>query len=91
MHVLQGRSIDAIAKTKGSSPWRPSESVAVDVDPSASLLGTRDSPDWFNDEQTQQTTIMHHQDQQLEAVHGTVRNIRTMAHTMGTELEDHNV
>ncbi|KAJ1973373.1 hypothetical protein H4R35_004152 [Dimargaris xerosporica] len=79
------------AQNKEPSPWRPSESVAVDVDPSASLLGTRDNSNWFSDEQAQQTAIMQHQGQQLEAVHGTVRNIRTMAHTMGSELEDHNV
>ncbi|KAJ1925045.1 hypothetical protein IWQ60_004826 [Tieghemiomyces parasiticus] len=61
---------------------------------SAASLLPRDalrSSNWMEDEQQHQTTIIRHQDEQLDSVMGTVQNIRRMAGTMGNELEDHNV
>ncbi|KAJ1659099.1 hypothetical protein IWQ61_001761 [Dispira simplex] len=75
--------------------------VVVDVSPAPRSTSTthglwddpevsqNDSP-WFDDEHHQQTTILRQQDQHLDSVMGTVQNIRSMAHTMGNELEDHN-
>ncbi|KAJ1980472.1 hypothetical protein H4R33_005470, partial [Dimargaris cristalligena] len=71
--------------------------VAIDVYPrpgsSAALLPPPNRPtsNWVDDEQQLQTTVLRQQDQQLDSVMGTVKNIRQMAHTMGSELEDHNV
>ncbi|CAG8512603.1 16688_t:CDS:2, partial [Funneliformis mosseae] len=50
-----------------------------------------DNTKFIENESLQQTILLREQDDQLESLYGTARNIHEIATTMGTELEDQNI
>ncbi|OZJ02007.1 hypothetical protein BZG36_04866 [Bifiguratus adelaidae] len=50
-----------------------------------------DNEDFLRDESGQQAILMQEQDTQLDQISGTLTNMKDMAFTINTEIEDHNV
>ncbi|GBC00502.1 hypothetical protein RclHR1_03880012 [Rhizophagus clarus] len=50
-----------------------------------------DNTKFIENEVQQQTILMREQDEQLESLYGTAKNIHEIATTVGTELEDQNM
>ncbi|GBC23623.2 syntaxin-6 [Rhizophagus irregularis DAOM 181602=DAOM 197198] len=50
-----------------------------------------DNTRFIENEAQQQTILMREQDEQLESLYGTAKNIHEIATTVGTELEDQNM
>ncbi|CAG8442504.1 13681_t:CDS:2 [Ambispora gerdemannii] len=50
-----------------------------------------DNTRFIENEALQQTILVQEQDEQLDSLYGTARNIHAIATTMGTEIEDQNM
>ncbi|CAG8457522.1 601_t:CDS:2 [Acaulospora morrowiae] len=50
-----------------------------------------DNTKFINNETLQQTVLIREQDEQLESLYGTARNIHDIVTTMGTEIESQNI